>query len=50
MGGGGAGAGGFAEGGVAGLEVGALDGFGSFEEVADGEELDAGELAALGAG
>ena len=32
------------------MELRALDGFGSFEEVADGEELDAGELAALGAG
>jgi len=40
----------FFEGGVAGVEEGALDGFGSFEEVADGEELDAGVLAALGAG
>jgi hypothetical protein len=43
--GGGAGAGGFAEGGVADVE-GALDGFGAFEEVADGEELDAGVFAA----
>ena len=50
MGGGGAGARGFAEGGVAGVEDGALDGFGSFEEVADGEELDAGEFAAICAG
>ena len=50
LGGGGAGAGGAAEGGVAGVEEGALDGFGSFEEVADGEELDAGILAALCAG
>ena len=32
------------------MEVGALDVFVALDEVADGEELDAGELAALGAG
>jgi hypothetical protein len=45
----GAGAGGFAEGDVADVE-GAFDGFVAFEEVADGEDLDAGEFVAGGAG